>query len=92
MVIYTEHVEDGTTRERRIDLLKQYFCHVLAEDGTDFDNTVLDALKTLEKKYQNPDKERIVGVHSGCGGNIIKKRACTWCDKCKEYFCGCACG
>lgn len=40
----------------------------------------------------HPNKERVIGVHDGCGGNIIKKEQCTWCDKCKQYFCGCACG
>lgn len=39
------------------------------------------------------DKERKTGrIHAGCGGNIIKKGQCSWCDKCKQYFCGCACG
>lgn len=40
----------------------------------------------------NPDKDKwkIVGEHKGCGGNIIKRRQCSKCDKCGEYFCGCA--
>ncbi|MEK7494184.1 MAG: hypothetical protein AAB630_03460 [Patescibacteria group bacterium] len=95
MVIHTEHVEDNVTREERIDLLKQYYLHVLVEDGidgTDFDVAVLDALKKLEEKYRDPNKERKVGFHLGCGGNLIKRRECTWCDKCEQRFCGCACG
>lgn len=38
------------------------------------------------------EEKRIVYIHKGCGGKIIKKGQCSWCDKCKEYFCGCACG
>lgn len=74
MVIYTEHVEGGTTREKRIDLLREYYLHILVEDSlnaTDFDFAVLGVLKVLEEKYQNPDKERMAGIHRGCGGNII---------------------
>lgn len=46
---------------------------------------------TVSCKY-HPKNERIVGTHqdNGCGGNIIKKGEHSWCDKCREYFCGCA--
>lgn len=95
MTIRTEHVKSDATREERIALLKKYFLHVLTEDvehGTDFDVAVLDAIKELHEKYLDPRKERKIGIHEGCGGNIIKRNKCSWCDKCKEYFCGCACG
>jgi len=35
--------------------------------------------------------ERFVEIHS-CGGNIVTDGKCTWCKKCMQYFCGCACG
>lgn len=46
----------------------------------------------LEDCEFNPDKDKwkIVGKHEGCGGNIIKRHKCSKCDKCGEYFCGCA--
>ena len=40
----------------------------------------------------NPNIARIIGEHKGCGGDIFTKGKHTWCEKCKEYFCGCACG
>ncbi len=91
----TKRVEDDVTREKRIDFLEQYYLRVLAEDrigGTKFDLTVLDAIKVLREKYPDSNKERNIGLHPGCGGNVINKDKCTWCDKCKQYFCGCACG
>lgn len=68
-MIQTEHVKGDVTREERIDMFEQYYLRVLCEDGqdgTEFDCAVLDALKTLKEKYQNPDKERMVGIHLGC--------------------------
>ena len=37
-------------------------------------------------------QKRILYPHLGCGGNITKEGNCSYCDKCKEYFCGCSCG
>jgi hypothetical protein len=44
----------------------------------------------LAKSIDSKSREYVIGIHNGCGGNIIKRRECSWCDKCKEYLCGCA--
>lgn len=83
------------TRSERLKQLKEYFLNNLIEDcidGTQFDNDVMKAINVLKEKYRDPNVESIIGLHTGCGGNIIKKNKCSWCDKCKQYFCGCACG
>ena len=38
------------------------------------------------------DVERVVGIHDGCGGDIVRRRDHRYCKKCDEYFCGCASG
>ncbi|MCR4322672.1 MAG: hypothetical protein NUV61_01125 [Candidatus Azambacteria bacterium] len=94
-VIQIERVGDDATREDRISALITYYLAVLSEDKqgeSDFDTDVLRALKKLQEKHFDKNKKRVVGTHSECGGNIIRRNQCRWCDKCKEYFCGCACG
>lgn len=61
----TEYVEGDVTREKRIDLLEQYYLHVLAEDGIDgtkFDIAVLTAMKELKEKYPDSNKEGVAGI------------------------------
>ncbi len=49
-----------------------------------------------EECRDNHKNEEIIGTHTAggnsCGGNIIRKGNCSWCDKCGEFFCGCASG
>ena len=82
------------TRSDRLEHLKKYFFDNLEDciDDTQFNNDVVNAIDVLKKKYRDPNVKSIIGFHTGCGGNIIQKNACSWCDKCKQYFCGCACG
>jgi len=49
---------------------------------------------TLEEimEHNRSNGEKIVSTHSRCGGNIVEKGNCRQCEKCKEYFCGCASG
>lgn len=92
----SDKTQQITKRSERLKQLKEYFLNNFVEDGTDgtrFDDDIINAIKALEEKYRDPDIKRIIGTHAGgCGGNIIAKDQCRWCDKCKEYFCGCACG
>lgn len=82
-----------TERSERLKQLKEYFLNNLIEEGeTQFNDDVIDALNVLEGEYCDPGIERIIGIHTGCGGKVIEKGQCRWCDKCKQYFCGCACG
>lgn len=51
----TDRVPVESTRERRLEILKQYYLAVLVEDGQDgtiFDCDILDAIESLEKKYK----------------------------------------
>ena len=72
------------------EYFRKYFMGDMIEDRKQFNLDVFKAIKELEEEYR--DAEKIVGIHVGCGGNIITKDQCRYCDRCGQYFCGCACG
>ena len=55
MIRYSiERVLPEESRNERLENLKQYFLHILAEDqqeGSEFDCNVLDAIDELQRKY-----------------------------------------
>ncbi len=55
MAILTARVSEETSEYERLRILHKYFLEVLvqdAQDGTQFDSDVLDAIRALKEKYK----------------------------------------